>query len=144
MEKKKRPLTLAGCIVNIVFAAIDIIAMIIMASTISNLGYMYGVYDTTFLVIPCIIEIIFALTILILSSILTAKHSKPVAEYKKYSGLIITLFFIYLFLIEGYLQYCVGFCHISTRINLLVDIQGYTHVSSLLSLPPTSHPISPF
>ena len=54
-------------------------------------------------------------------------------------GLIITLFLVYLFLIEGYLQYCVGFCRISTWINL-----RYTYVPSFLSLPPTSHPISHF
>lgn len=52
-------------------------------------------------------------------------------------GLII-LFLVYLFLIEGYLQYCVGSCRISTWINL-----RYTYVPSLLSLPPASHPISP-
>ena len=36
------------------------------------------------------------------------------------------------------LQYCVGFCHTSTRISL-----RYTYVTSLMNLPPTSHPIPP-
>ena len=45
---------------------------------------------------------------------------------------------IYLFLIEGELQYCIGFCHTSTWIS-----HRYTYVPSLLSLPPTSHSIPP-
>ena len=34
------------------------------------------------------------------------------------------------------LQYCAGFCHISTWIS-----RRYTYVPSLLNLPPVSHPI---
>ena len=36
------------------------------------------------------------------------------------------------------LQYCASFCHISTWVS-----HRYTHVSSLLNLLPTSHPIPP-
>ena len=36
------------------------------------------------------------------------------------------------------LQYCVGFCHLSTWIS-----HRYTYVSSLLNLPPTSEPLPP-
>ena len=36
------------------------------------------------------------------------------------------------------LQHCVSFCHTSTWIS-----HRYTHVSSLLNLPPTSHSIPP-
>ena len=35
------------------------------------------------------------------------------------------------------LQYCVGFCHLSTQIS-----HRYTYVPSLLNSPLTSHPIS--
>ena len=46
---------------------------------------------------------------------------------------------IHLFLTEGQLQYCVGFCHTPTRIS-----HRYTYVPSLLSLPLTSHPMLTF
>ena len=36
------------------------------------------------------------------------------------------------------LQYCVGFCHTSTRIS-----HSYTYVPSILTLPPISHPLPP-
>ena len=36
------------------------------------------------------------------------------------------------------LQYCIDFCHTLTWIS-----HGYTYVPSLLTLPPTSHPVPP-
>lgn len=92
-NEKKRPLTLSGAIVNIIFGALDIIAMIISCIYISDLYYTVSYYlDTTPFIIAYAIEMAFAATIVILASLLCSKCKKSVQDYNKCSGLVITLF----------------------------------------------------
>ena len=90
MEKKKRPLTLTGAILNIIFAAIGIIVNVVFLIEISN--PFYAMYVPAFLTITIIINILFAVAVLIISIILLTKCSRDVVGYKKCSGLAITLF----------------------------------------------------
>lgn len=96
MEKKRRPFTLTGGIVNIVFASLDIIATLIIFISMMELEYSSPVgLDSTYLIVytvTCFLEFVFAIVIIILTSILLAKCSLPVERFNKYTGLIITLF----------------------------------------------------
>ena len=67
-------------------------------------------------------------------------HLKSQQHKNVYLFLYLFLFFN-LFLIGGWLQYCVGFCHTSTWIT---HRYIYIYIPSLLTSPPTSHPIPPF
>ena len=59
--------------------------------------------------------------------------------YLPFLLLFVPFIFLFNFLLEDNCwQFCDGFCHISTWISY-----RYTHVPSLLSLPPISHPIPP-
>ncbi len=94
MEKKRRPFTLSGGIVNIVFASLDILATLIVLFAMIEYSSQVGL-DTTYLTVltvTCVFEFVFAIVIIILSSILLAKCSFPVERFNKYTGLIITLF----------------------------------------------------
>ena len=94
MEKKRRPFTLTGGIVNVVFASLDILATLIVLFAMIEYNSQVGL-DTTYLTVltvTCIFEFVFATVIIILSSILLAKSSLPIDRFNKYSGLIITLF----------------------------------------------------
>ncbi len=92
-NQKKRPLTLAGTIVNIIFGALDVILMIVACLYVSDLYYQVSYYlDITPFIITYVIEIAFATTIIILASLLCAKCKRSVREYNKCSGLVITLF----------------------------------------------------
>ena len=78
--------------------------------------------------------------------IIKSKFLQRLTEYNKRGGGVILFlslasFFLNLFTFNWRiiaLQYCVGFCHPSTRIRL-----RYTYATSVLNLPPNSHPIPP-
>lgn len=94
MEMKRRPFTLSGGIVNIVFGALDILATILVLFIMIEYNSQTPL-DPTYLIVltvTCIIEFIFAIVIIILSSILVSKNHLTVSKFDKYTGLIITLF----------------------------------------------------
>lgn len=94
MEIKRRPFTLSGGIVNIIFGALDILATILIIFMIAEYSSQTTL-DTTYLAVfmsTCAFEFVFAIVIIILSSVMLAKSSLPVDQFNRYTGLIITLF----------------------------------------------------
>lgn len=94
MERKKRPFTMAGGIVDIVFASLDIFATLIILLAMIEYNSQVGIDVTylTVLIVTCVFEFIFATVIIILSSVLLAKNSLPAEQFNRCTGLIITLF----------------------------------------------------
>lgn len=89
--EKKRPFTLTAGIVNIVFAVIDLIFMVLVCTIVSQQAEYIGASYTA-IIIMAVIEILFAGTIIILSSILLNKWAYSVEKFDKVTGLVIALF----------------------------------------------------
>ncbi len=91
MEIKKRPLTTTACILNLIFGIVGIISSVLILLEASVLGGYYS--DLAYLLtVIAVASIVLSLVIIILSIVLLTKKSKPVAEFRRVNGIIITLF----------------------------------------------------
>lgn len=88
MEKKKRPLTLTACILNIIFTSLTFIVDIYAIIELTSYPYV----NANLFIALLVIDILFIVSLFILSIILINKCGKNIVDFKKCAGIGITIF----------------------------------------------------